>query len=101
MEELFPKMLEYGALAIISILLIVKGVKAMHELTNAVGNLADKVDRLADKVEKISDRQSSLENEVKFLSNRFEKLESRFENGLQDLRELFERRVKIAKSKDN
>ena len=104
MEELVPKMPEYGALAIINVLLIFKGVKAMQELTSSIDKLqalTSIVDKLADKVDKIADRQGALENEIKFLSNRFEKLESRFESGLQEIRDVLERRIKNAKGKDS
>ena len=105
MEELIPKMLEYGALAVITIFLIVRGVKAIQDLTESTSNLTvavnkinDAVDKLASKVEKISDRQISLESEIKLLGARLEKLESNFENNIRDLRNLIERKFQDAKN---
>lgn len=48
MEELIPKVIEFGALAVINVLLIFKGVAAMKELSDTIGKLADKVDRMSD-----------------------------------------------------
>lgn len=50
MEELIPKVIEFGALAVINVLLIFKGVAAIRELSDSVGKLADKVDRMSDYV---------------------------------------------------
>ena len=94
MEEMAPKILEYGALAVINVLLIVKGVKAMQELTTTI-------DKLANSVEKLSERQSSLETEVRFLTRRVEKLEHQIETGFRDLRDAIERKFLNAKTKDN
>ena len=99
MEEFIPKVLEYGALAVINVLLIFKGVKSMQELTASIDklqNLTLSVDKLADKVDKIADRQSALESEIK---HRIENLENRFENGLRELRDLIERRYQNEKGK--
>lgn len=48
MEELLPKVIEFGALAVINVLLIFKGVKAMHELSDAISKLTDRIDRMTD-----------------------------------------------------
>lgn len=48
MEELVPKVIEFGALAVINVLLIFKGVKAMQDLSETVAKLADKVERMTD-----------------------------------------------------
>lgn len=50
MEELIPKVIEFGALAVINVLLIFKGVAAIKELSESVTKLADKVDRMSDYV---------------------------------------------------
>lgn len=94
MDELIPKILEYGALAAINLLLIVKGVKAMQDLTAAI-------DKLANKVDKISERQTALENEFRLIARQFEKLETRFENNFRDLRDVIERRFPNAKANDS
>lgn len=39
-----PKLIEYGPLGIINILLIFKGIPAMNNLSNAVSKLADRID---------------------------------------------------------
>lgn len=48
MEEMIPKVIEFGALAVINVLLIFKGVKAMQDLSETVAKLADKVERITD-----------------------------------------------------
>ena len=45
-----PKLIEYGPLGIINILLIFKGIPAMNNLTNSISKLADKIDTVDDRI---------------------------------------------------
>lgn len=71
MEELIPKVIEFGALAVINVLLIFKGVTAMKELSDTVGKLADKVDRMSD-----------------YMNSHISLIESRISETERDLREI-------------
>ena len=94
MEELAPKIIEYGALAVINVLLIFKGVKAIQELTSTI-------DKLAVSVEKIADRQSNLETEVRLLTRRVEKWEYQLEKLFSDLHGAIGRKIFNEKDQDN
>ena len=71
MEELIPKVIEFGALAVINVLLIFKGVKAMQDLSETVSKLADKVERMNDAT---NARFAALELDIRELKNSIEAL---------------------------
>lgn len=71
LEELIPKVIEFGALAVINVLLIFKGVKAMQDLSETVSKLADKVERMADAT---NARFAALELDIRELKNAIEAL---------------------------
>lgn len=85
MEELIPKVIEFGALAVINVLLIFKGVAAMKELSDSVRKLADKVDRMSDYVNShialMETRLAETERDLRDIKGSLDILVRRLEDG--------------------
>lgn len=86
MEEMIPKVIEFGALAVINVLLIFKGVAAMKELSDTVGKLADKVDRMADymnsHISMIETRLAETEHDLREIRGTLDIISRRLELGV-------------------
>lgn len=77
MEELIPKVIEFGALAVINVLLIFKGVKAMQELTANISKLTDKVESMSKHIDFIETRLNNLDADVRDMKYVLENLARR------------------------
>lgn len=77
MEELIPKVIEFGALAVINVLLIFKGVKAMQELTANISKLTDKVESMSKHIDFIETRLNNLDADLRDMKYVLENLARR------------------------
>lgn len=77
MEELIPKVIEFGALAVINVLLIFKGVKAMQDLTANISKLTDKVESMSKHIDFIETRLNNLDADVRDMKYVLENLARR------------------------
>lgn len=76
MEDIFMKVGEFGALALITGFLLTKGVGAIKELADSNKNLADSVQKLGDLVGKLDDKVSGFDYQLKGVEMRLDKIES-------------------------
>lgn len=77
MEELIPKVIEFGALAVINVLLIFKGVKAMQDLTANISKLTDKVESMSKHIDFIETRLNNLDADLRDMKYVLENLARR------------------------
>ena len=79
MEEFILKGFELGALGIISLFLLTKGMTAIKDLSDSNKLLADAVTKLSDKVNMLDGRFLSIEFELRRMNSRLDKIEDYFE----------------------
>lgn len=79
MDELFLKSFELGALGLISIFLLTKGLNAIKDLSDSNRQLADAVSKLSDKVNSMEHRFSNFEYEFRTMRTQLDKILTHFE----------------------
>lgn len=78
-------LLEYGFLGAINIILLLKGIPALNELTKSNAALADSLSKLT---EQVSGLKISFEYQIRELNTRIEKFEVATTKNLSELRDL-------------
>ena len=84
MEEFILKGFELGALGIISLFLLTKGMTAIKDLSDSNKLLADAVTKLSDKVNMMDGRFLSIEFELRRMNSRLDKIEDYFERKISN-----------------
>lgn len=75
MEEIILKGCEFGALGVISIYLLTRGMTSIRELADSNKILADAVTKLSDKVNGIDSHVGILEAVTRDINRRLDKIE--------------------------
>ena len=75
MEEFILKGFELGALGLISLFLLTKGMTAIKDLSDSNKLLADAVTKLSDKVNMLDGRFLSVEFELRSINSRLDKIQ--------------------------
>ena len=75
MEEFILKGFELGALGLISLFLLTKGMTAIKDLSDSNKLLADAVTKLSDKVNMMDGRFLSVEFELRSINSRLDKIQ--------------------------
>ena len=84
LEEFILKGFELGALGIISLFLLTKGMTAIKDLSDSNKLLADAVTKLSDKVNMMDGRFLSIEFELRRMNSRLDKIEDYFERKISN-----------------
>ena len=84
MEEFILKGFELGALGLISLFLLTKGMTAIKDLSDSNKLLADAVTKLSDKVNMMDGRFLSIEFELRRMNSRLDKIEDYFERKISN-----------------
>ena len=71
MEEMLLKGIELGALGLVTVLLLTKGLSALNTLADSQKTLAKAIDKLADKINFMDGKIANVEREVRDLRNDF------------------------------
>jgi len=79
MIEDLPKLVELGALGLISFYLIFKGIGKMQDLTDSIKNLTDSITKLQAQNEVVNQR-------LNFVENRLTSLEEFIRNELREIK---------------
>ena len=85
MLEDIPKLLELGALGVINVILIFKGIDKMQTLTTSVKELSEAVTA---NIKTLTDNVTKLQAQTETFNHRFEMLENRISNVEEYLREI-------------
>lgn len=76
MEESLLKLGEFGALGIITVLMLTKGMSALKSITDAMHQLSDTINSFSNRVEEMEKRSLGFEYELKNVSSRLDKIEN-------------------------
>lgn len=76
-DEMFPRILELGALGVINVLLVWKGVPALNELSKSNVVLANSIDKLA---ESVNNRLTLIERDLSEIKSTLQFIIRRLEN---------------------
>lgn len=84
LEDL-PKLVELGALGLINLILVFKGIDKMQNLTNSVKELSDAITA---NIKTLTDNVTKLQAQTEIFNHRFEIIENRISHVEEYLRDI-------------